>query len=710
MLYQDTFNQFLNDVETSNLRVIENKYDLCIYPVDNWKISHIRYPFKLHVDEEVLYVRDTGLWTNGDQGIVVTDWGINYIPDNDEPENVYQLAWADYDYAEYKGGSIFFFKGNDRSNPFDIPITYFLKDLNDNNGQILATIFSNMAATQNGDNAYKALERLSKAFEEANYQLAIEEADNVLSMSSEEDVIRQAKEYKARAFHEFAMSFNWDDNTPEDERCLQIQNREHYSEIADQLYEEIEQIEGEQEWIDFNRGLLLCGGTPYDNIQQARRLFISAMKSENTELQKNASDYYDAITDFLFESYDEYYDKLPEYLKNSESEEEKEICIKETEKTKFTNSEDVSDRQFLMFAKNKKQIAGCYDRAENIKWIFTLDRIPKDLVFEGVPSINTLYMVHPIKKDTYLQYENAEEKLFMEKVREFCFLVQCLGATEVTFRSLKGKNIEQEKKYVQEIAGNVETMLIDANGQYNRSGHESINIQSNKEVNLKQCFSPNQKPYCPKGLIWYDYDSEWSLLVKQRLEGGIISYNYRIRSSDTCNLSSNHISDLKASFERLLLTINGNYKSNTDTTFSKHDEKEWEISVVFKPLEDFNCDLNDTKTVNLMPKLMNSNEEEYLQEVKDIFSDGEISSRERRLLEKIRIRLGISESRAKEIEESIRPKLNEYEQEYYDEYKEIIAEGDISPRDQRFLDKLKKANGISDGRAKEIEAMLQNQS
>ena len=169
MLYQDTFNQFLNDVETSNLRVIENKYDLCIYPVDNWKISHIRYPFKLHIDEEVLYVRDTGLWTNGDQGIVVTDWGINYIPDNDEPENVYQLAWADYDYAEYKGGSIFFFKGNDRSNPFDIPITYFLKDLNDNNGQILATIFSNMAATQNGDNAYKALERLSKAFEEANY-------------------------------------------------------------------------------------------------------------------------------------------------------------------------------------------------------------------------------------------------------------------------------------------------------------------------------------------------------------------------------------------------------------------------------------------------------------------------------------------------------------------------------------------------------------
>lgn len=45
------------------------------------------------------------------------------------------------------------------------------------------------------------------------------------------------------------------------------------------------------------------------------------------------------------------------------------------------------------------------------------------------------------------------------------------------------------------------------------------------------------------------------------------------------------------------------------------------------------------------------------------------------------------------------------EQEYLDEYKEIIAEEEISARDQRFLEKLKKANGISDERAKIIEAL-----
>lgn len=100
-------------------------------------------------------------------------------------------------------------------------------------------------------------------------------------------------------------------------------------------------------------------------------------------------------------------------------------------------------------------------------------------------------------------------------------------------------------------------------------------------------------------------------------------------------------------------------------------------------------------------------EQEYLNELKEILSDGEISPRERRLLDKIREQLNISEERAAELETSLSsPSLTPEEQEYLDEYKEIVAEGEISARDQRFLDKLKKANGISEERAKEIEALI----
>ena len=98
-------------------------------------------------------------------------------------------------------------------------------------------------------------------------------------------------------------------------------------------------------------------------------------------------------------------------------------------------------------------------------------------------------------------------------------------------------------------------------------------------------------------------------------------------------------------------------------------------------------------------------EEAYINEVKECSEEGEIGPREWRLLNKIRERLGISEERARELEKFVTPSLSAEEQEYIKEYKEIISDGEISARDQRFLDKLKKANGISEERAKEIESM-----
>lgn len=102
-----------------------------------------------------------------------------------------------------------------------------------------------------------------------------------------------------------------------------------------------------------------------------------------------------------------------------------------------------------------------------------------------------------------------------------------------------------------------------------------------------------------------------------------------------------------------------------------------------------------------------SEETEYIEELKEILADGEISEREHKLLDKIRTKLGISEERGKELEAYLsKPSLTAEEQEYLNEYREIISGGEITPRDQRFLDKLKKVNSISEERAKEIESML----
>lgn len=101
-----------------------------------------------------------------------------------------------------------------------------------------------------------------------------------------------------------------------------------------------------------------------------------------------------------------------------------------------------------------------------------------------------------------------------------------------------------------------------------------------------------------------------------------------------------------------------------------------------------------------------SDEQEYVEMYKEYVADGEISERDRKMLDKFRSRLGISEERARELEESCsKPQLTEDEQEYLEMFKEYAADGEISERDRKMLNKMRDRMGISEERAREIEKL-----
>ncbi len=101
-----------------------------------------------------------------------------------------------------------------------------------------------------------------------------------------------------------------------------------------------------------------------------------------------------------------------------------------------------------------------------------------------------------------------------------------------------------------------------------------------------------------------------------------------------------------------------------------------------------------------------SKEQEYLEEIRACLdNDGEITSRERRLLDRLRKSLGITEARAKELEASVNS-MSDEEKEYQEELKVCLKDGTISDRERRLLDRLRKSLGISEERAKAIENRL----
>ena len=104
-----------------------------------------------------------------------------------------------------------------------------------------------------------------------------------------------------------------------------------------------------------------------------------------------------------------------------------------------------------------------------------------------------------------------------------------------------------------------------------------------------------------------------------------------------------------------------------------------------------------------------SEEQEYLEEIRACLdNDGEISSRERRLLDRLRKSFGITEARAKELEASVN-NMSDDEKEYQEELKACLEDGTISDRERRLLDRLRKSLGISEERAKAIEDRLLKQ-
>ena len=103
-----------------------------------------------------------------------------------------------------------------------------------------------------------------------------------------------------------------------------------------------------------------------------------------------------------------------------------------------------------------------------------------------------------------------------------------------------------------------------------------------------------------------------------------------------------------------------------------------------------------------------SAEQKYLDELKACLEeDNEISPKERRLLERLREKLGITPERAKELEDSLSaPQLTDEEKEYLEEYKACVEDDiEISPKERRLLNRIRESLGISEERANEIETL-----
>lgn len=361
------------------------------------------------------------------------------------------------------------------------------------------------------------------------------------------------------------------------------------------------------------------------------------------------------------------------------------------------------ERKYIMLVEDSK-IKNCTVSGITI---FNSSNVPNCINFyDNMPLNNELYVGHPYNPSVYIPYNQAEDILFQDKIQEFCYILQQLGAEEITITSLKGRKINEtnNKKEELEVAANA-----------GRFGNASLNIgsstsnlmdrTSHEQYDVKYVYDPIDMPEMPSETIWYQNQPKWQRLVQSRIDGNTLEYTECISSKLTFFTSSSEKEDIKAKLKVLMANIEGRSYEEEEKQLREETETIWRVSVKFRSKKLLQ---KDTLTQPNSVTALTNNEDEFLNEVRFCLdNDGIIDSEEQVYLDKVSQKLGLTQTKAQELQNSlISPKLTDNEKKYIEAISELTIDGKIPPSSQRIVERYRKLYEVSSQRAEELDLFI----
>lgn len=653
--------------ETLNKWYRGSNYDkdcICGRELDDYEKAGIRINFGISRDEEILFKRDTSFWSNNNQGLVITDKGFYCIPDNDDADSQFTFSWKEFDKVQYQETRLYFYDKNEELG--DLGIGLFYKGEEDallyELGPQLADVLTQIAQLADPD-----VNPIDLA-NEGKFDEALEIAESNLK-SDPNNAFKHI--VKARVI--YIKEYEKDDIENIDEQVLEIALKELQKAIELTDSKDTETLS----LINLNIGFV---NQVLGHAYQARNAFVMA-------LYGCEKDDRDDIMSQLVES---------------------ENVLKETWDN-YTAAYEYEERKFIMPVKDH-EIGGCV--VDGID-VFRTSNIPSCFKFPtGHPVANQLYVGHPYNPALYVPFEESEDLFFVDRVHELCYLLECLGAEEINITSIKGKSVSELNDSQGSYNGGADIKLFSGEVSGNTQVHHQGEMTSNNQRTMSIKLDPMRKPFLPEGLKWYDEQPQWQRLVNSRLNGNMLEYNEFVSTSQKKITSNSQKQEIQASAESLWVTVNAEVKQNIETQFKETAETQWKVEVKFRSIRDFaNCpeqslQIESQSNLNTESSQMNENEQSYAEEVKFCLEDGAIGEKERRFLERMRTKFGISMERAMEIEKSLQePQLTENEQKYLDAVKDEIVDGEIPESAKRLLGRFRLSLDISEERAAEIEQL-----
>lgn len=619
--------------------------------------NDVRNNFGISFDEEILFVRDTGFWNLRDQGLVITDEAIYCIPDNDNPDQKIYIPWSSMYQVRFKD-LVMNINANfaDGESECPIYISYFVKSDDENTQSRIGNRIADLL--NKALEAFKPAQDPGDAALDKYFELVEQEKDNDTLLNYALDSYQKYPE---------AILFSY---LIADLYCT----KKEYDKALDYLNKGISQVEeGSRLFVYLTHLKYSIYDLILNDIPNARKICFLTSKYATDEEAGNKKIKDDSDSDF--KKYEKAFSDM--FL-----------------------SQPYNDRKVLMPVREYVDLSQTHITVINIKNLPSID-FPI-----GHPVANQLYIGHPYLPQKYIPFENYQLELIEDKVREFCQIAQSLGAIEISIETENSSQSNSSRNYNTNIDGGIDYKFSSAKGGLRREGSRNLIEEISQAINLHQTFAPTKKPCLPENTVWYQNEPSWKRLYEQRMNGGLTQHEERIETRKSQMIDNHELQEVKAELQYLFAEANLNWNSSLDEKFSQQENAVLSIKVKFAPNESLGQDSNVSTNQDFITNAISLKEQEYIENLKEFLEDdAEITPRERKMLDRIREKLGISEERAAELEASLKPQLTEDEKEYLDMYKEYIEEGEITDKERRKLDKFARALGIESDRIKEIEKL-----
>lgn len=641
--------------------ILQNNLDIPAY-LNDWAIGSFlndnrkreyRNGFKIPYEEEIMYCRDTSFWNSADQGIVFTDNGMHYCWNNDDKANNSGfLPWYLITNAEYREDCLCFLYNGELC---QINLDHCVKESDINVriqlGNKLAYVINLIAQ--------HIAEQTQSQRTENDYIVDqfVQEFNDLYNQNQEEAASYGYSQYAEHTNPLMLVAAMTADN-----------NANHVLEVFNQEFDNWRDDDETRNILFslYSKNLLAAG---YTNLARAKTLeAYNTIPEDQTWFGYNVRE--NVLSDFNIANSDyvEHFLEIP-------YQERKVLFVTDGYSTLEQNS-----------------IA--------VLHINELDNLTFPI---GHPMVNQLYVAHPLIQNHYIPFENYEVELIQDRVREFCSLMEGMGATSITV-GYQQFNVSESESYAN-------TNALAAVGMKFYSVQASVNQQETNKfmqslgqsLNLHQTYNPFQQPFIPDNLIWYPQEPTWQRLVEQRLRGSITSHTESIETNKTQVINNDSLSEIQAELQVLLSNANLEISTSTSETLKQHDNVVLQIHVEFAPL--WSLGQTEYQEISSQESELTENEQEYLEMFQETLADGNgsITNSSRKLLSKFANRLGITAHRATQLEQMYLPSFTTEEKEFIEEVRTVIDEdGELTNMSLRLLYKLATKLGISEQRAEEL--------